>query len=88
VTDPEFERIQSISRDNAASILRQLEKPNLEAMIALLESLPADTPCPTIEAWRRVTVPTLVLVNGMDAHRVRQTSCRRDPRSEARRNHP
>ena len=66
-TDPEFERIQRISRDNAASIMRQLERPDLEGMIALLESLPADTPCPTPEAWCQVTAPTLVIVNSRDA---------------------
>jgi len=42
---PEFVRIQAVSRDNAASILRQLERPNLEATIATLASLPADAPC-------------------------------------------
>lgn len=67
VADPEFERIQSISRDNAASILRQLERPNLDAIIALLERLPGDAPSPTVEAWRQVRVPTLLLVNAMDA---------------------
>lgn len=66
-TDTEFERIQRISRDNAASIMRQLERPDLEGMIALLESLPADTPCPTPEAWCQVTAPTLVIVNSRDA---------------------
>jgi pimeloyl-ACP methyl ester carboxylesterase len=66
-TDPEFKRIQSISRDNASSILRQLERPNLEAMIVLFESLLADTPCPALDAWRQLRVPALVLVNGKDA---------------------
>ncbi len=65
--DAEFQRIQTISRDNAGSILRQLDRPNIEATIATLASLPADTPCPTPKAWRAVAVPTLVLVNGSDA---------------------
>jgi hypothetical protein len=47
--------------------LRQLERPNLEGTIATLASLPADTPCPAQEAWRGVAVPTLVLVNELDA---------------------
>jgi pimeloyl-ACP methyl ester carboxylesterase len=67
LADAEFHRIQTVSHDNAASILRQLERPNLEATIATLASLPADTPCPTPEAWRDVAVPTLVLVNELDA---------------------
>ena len=36
-------------------------------MIALLEHLPADSPCPAPEAWRQVRVPTLVIVNCHDA---------------------
>jgi pimeloyl-ACP methyl ester carboxylesterase len=64
--DPEFHRIQAISRDNASSILRQLERPNLEGAIATLARLPADTPCPEPEAWRSIGVPTLVLVNQLD----------------------
>jgi len=67
LADPGFRRIESISRDNAASILRQLERPSLEATIATLGSLPGDAPCPTPEAWREVAVPTLVLVNALDA---------------------
>ena len=67
LADPEFHRIQAVSRDNAASILRQLERPNLEGTIAMLARLPADTPCPEPEAWRRIAVPTLVLVNELDA---------------------
>ena len=66
-TDPEFQRIESISRDNAASIRRQLEHANVDTMIALLEHLPADSPCPAPEAWRQVRVPTLVIVNRHDA---------------------
>ncbi len=66
-TDPEFQRIQSISRDNAASISRQLEQADIGPMIALLERLPADSPCPAPEAWRQVTAPTLVIVIRRDA---------------------
>jgi pimeloyl-ACP methyl ester carboxylesterase len=66
-TDPEFQRIQSISRDNAASISRQLERPDVETMITLLERMPASSPCPTAKAWRQVTAPTLVIVNSRDA---------------------
>ncbi|MBW0000859.1 MAG: alpha/beta hydrolase [Verrucomicrobia bacterium] len=65
--DPEFCRIQTVSRDNAASLLRQLERPSLEATIATLARLPADAPCPAPEGWRAVRVPTLVLVNHLDA---------------------
>jgi pimeloyl-ACP methyl ester carboxylesterase len=64
---PEFRRIEMISRDNAASILRQLERPNLEATIATLANLPADAPCHQREAWRSIVVPTLVIVNSLDA---------------------
>jgi pimeloyl-ACP methyl ester carboxylesterase len=67
LADPEFRRIQMISRDNAASIVRQLERPNLESMIATLASLPTDTPCTGPESWREVAVPTLILVNELDA---------------------
>ncbi|MBV8901450.1 MAG: alpha/beta fold hydrolase [Verrucomicrobia bacterium] len=67
LTDPEFRRIQAVSRDNAASILRQLERPSPETTIATLASLPADAPCPAPEGWRAVGVPTLVLVNELDA---------------------
>jgi pimeloyl-ACP methyl ester carboxylesterase len=66
-TDPEFQRIQSISRDNAASLTRQLERPDVEGMIPLLERVPASSPCPAPEAWRQVHAPTLVIVNGRDA---------------------
>ena len=66
VADPEFVRIRAVSRDNAASILRQLERPSLEATIATLASLPADTPCHAPEVWRAIAVQTLVLVNGLD----------------------
>ena len=59
LADSEFRRIQTVSRDNAASILRQLERPSLEATSATLASLPADTPCATPEAWREVAVPTM-----------------------------
>jgi pimeloyl-ACP methyl ester carboxylesterase len=67
LADPEYHRIQAFSRDNAASILRQLERPSLEATIATLARLPADAPCAAPEAWRAITVPTLVLVNHLDA---------------------
>jgi pimeloyl-ACP methyl ester carboxylesterase len=67
LADPEFRRIQTVSHDNASSILRQLERPNLEGTIATLARLPADTPCPEPEAWRSIAVPTLVLVNELDA---------------------
>jgi pimeloyl-ACP methyl ester carboxylesterase len=65
--DAEYRRIQAVSRDNAASILRQLERPNLEATIATLACLPSDAPCPAPEAWRAVAVPALVLINDLDA---------------------
>jgi pimeloyl-ACP methyl ester carboxylesterase len=65
--DPEFARIQSISRDNAASILRQLERPDSEATIETLSSLPADSPCASQEGWKVIAAPTLVLVNEFDA---------------------
>jgi pimeloyl-ACP methyl ester carboxylesterase len=67
LADPEYRRIQVVSRDNAASILRQLERPSREATIATLARLPADAPCAAPEAWREVAVPTLVLVNDLDA---------------------
>lgn len=67
LADREYQRIQAISRDNAASILRQLDRPNPEATIATLRSIPADTPCDAPEGWRRISVPTLVLVNSLDA---------------------
>jgi pimeloyl-ACP methyl ester carboxylesterase len=67
LADPEFRRIQTVSRDNAASILRQVERPRPEATIATLASLPADAPCAAPEGWRGVGVPTLVLVNELDA---------------------
>jgi pimeloyl-ACP methyl ester carboxylesterase len=67
LADPEFRRIQMVSRDNAASILRQLKRPGLEATIATLASLPADAPCPFPEGWRELRVPALVLVNELDA---------------------
>jgi pimeloyl-ACP methyl ester carboxylesterase len=67
LTDSEFRHIQTVSRDNAALILRQLERPSLEATSATLASLPPDTPCATAEAWREVRVPTLVFVNALDA---------------------
>jgi pimeloyl-ACP methyl ester carboxylesterase len=67
LADTEFRSIQAISRDNAASILRQLERPNLEATIATLANLTADSPCPFPEAWREIKVPTLVLTNQLDA---------------------
>ncbi|MBV9491849.1 MAG: alpha/beta hydrolase [Verrucomicrobia bacterium] len=67
LADAEYHRIQAVSRDNAASILRQLERPSLEATIATLARLPADAPCAAPEAWRAIAIPTLVLVNELDA---------------------
>lgn len=67
LADPEYRRIQTVSRDNAVSILRQLERPSLEATIATLARLPSDAPCAAPEGWREVAVPTLVLVNDLDA---------------------
>lgn len=64
--DPVFRRIEAVSREHAASILRQLERPDLAAVVATLTLLPADTPCPVPQGWRGVRVPTLVLVNAMD----------------------
>ena len=64
---PEYHRIHGISRDNAASILRQLERSDLEGAVATLARLPADAPCPAPEGWRAITVPALVLVNESDA---------------------
>jgi pimeloyl-ACP methyl ester carboxylesterase len=66
LSDPEFVRIQRMSRDSAASILRQLERPNPDETIATLAQLPADTPCPVPEAWRDLSIPTLVLINSPD----------------------
>ena len=66
LADPEYRRIETLSRDNAASILRQLERPSLEATIATLARLPADAPCAAPEAWREVAVPTLLLINDLD----------------------
>jgi len=67
LADPEFLRIRTVSRDNAASIVRQLERPNPEAAIATLANLPADAPCSAPDAWRALEVPTLILVNEADA---------------------
>jgi pimeloyl-ACP methyl ester carboxylesterase len=67
LADPEYARIRAVSHDNAASVLRQLERPDPEATIATLASLPADAPCPQPEGWRAIAVPTLVLVNDLDA---------------------
>ena len=65
--DPEFLRIQALSQDNAGSILRQLDRPNLEATIATLERLPASAPVTKEKAWRAISVPALVLINDCDA---------------------
>ncbi|MBV8376045.1 MAG: alpha/beta fold hydrolase, partial [Verrucomicrobia bacterium] len=64
---PAFQRVKEISRDNATSILRQFERPNVEATIATLANLPADAPCSMPEAWATISVPTLVIVNELDA---------------------
>jgi pimeloyl-ACP methyl ester carboxylesterase len=66
LSDPEFVRIQRVSRNSAASILGQLERPNRDGAIATLAQLPADTPCPAHEAWRDLSIPTLVLINTPD----------------------
>jgi pimeloyl-ACP methyl ester carboxylesterase len=66
LSDPEFVRIQRASRSSAASILRQLERPNRDEAIAILSELPADSPCSAPGAWRELLIPTLVLINSPD----------------------
>jgi len=63
---PEFLRIKKISPDNAASIMRQFERPHVQSTIATLTNLPADAPCSTRKAWSTISVPTLVIVNELD----------------------
>jgi pimeloyl-ACP methyl ester carboxylesterase len=66
VADPDFVRIRNASRESSASILRQLERPVREEAIATLAQLSADAPCPAPEAWRGLSIPTLVLINSSD----------------------
>src|SRR6185436_11059713 len=58
--------VKQVSPDNANSLLSQFAHPRAEETVAKLERIPAYVPKYTRQEWRRISVPTLVLVNRQD----------------------
>jgi pimeloyl-ACP methyl ester carboxylesterase len=61
-----FRSVLKISPDNANSLLSQFAHPRAEETVAKLERIPAYVPQHTRADWKRIRVPTLVLVNRQD----------------------
>ncbi|HMJ91242.1 MAG TPA: alpha/beta hydrolase, partial [Candidatus Acidoferrum sp.] len=61
-----FQHVLKVSPDNANSLLAQFAHPRAEETVAKLERIPAYLPRHSREEWKRITVPTLVLVNRQD----------------------
>ena len=62
-----YQAVLKVSPDNANSLLAQFTHPRAEETVAKLERIPAHVPTHTREDWKRIRVPTLVLVNRQDA---------------------
>ncbi len=61
-----FQHVLKVSPDNAHSLLSQFAHPRAEETVAKLERIPAYVPKHRREDWKRIDVPTLVLVNRQD----------------------
>ena len=62
-----YQHVLKVSPDNANSLLSQFAHPRAEETVAKLERIPAHAPKNTREDWKRIRVPTLVIVNRQDA---------------------
>jgi pimeloyl-ACP methyl ester carboxylesterase len=62
-----YQHVLEVSPDNADSLLSQFAHPRAEETVAKLERIPTHTPRNTREDWKRIRVPTLVIVNRQDA---------------------
>jgi pimeloyl-ACP methyl ester carboxylesterase len=62
-----YQHVLKVSPDNANSLLSQFTHPRAEETVAKLERIPAHVPGNTREDWKRIRVPTLVIVNRQDA---------------------
>jgi pimeloyl-ACP methyl ester carboxylesterase len=61
-----FQHVKRVSPDNANSLLSQFTHPRAEETVSKLERIPNYVPKHRREDWRRITVPTLVIVNRQD----------------------
>ena len=61
-----FQHVKRVSPDNANSLLSQFTHPRAEETVAKLERIPHYVPKHRREDWRRIKVPTLVIVNRQD----------------------
>lgn len=61
-----YQEILKLSPDNANSLLSQFAHPRAEETVAKLERIPNYVPQYSRADWRRIRVPTLVLVNRQD----------------------
>lgn len=66
LTSPLYLRLQQQAPYTASSLLAQFDEPRAADAWARLLRLPADAPNRDPEAWRTVTVPTLILANHAD----------------------
>ncbi len=62
-----YQAVLRASPDNANSLVSQFVHPRAAETVAKLERIPIHTPRHTRLAWKRIQVPTLVLVNRQDA---------------------
>jgi pimeloyl-ACP methyl ester carboxylesterase len=62
-----YQHVLKVSPDNANSLLSQFAHPRAEETVAKLERIPTHVPGNTREDWKRIRVPTLVVVNRQDA---------------------
>ena len=61
-----FQSVLKLSPDNANSLLSQFTHPRAEETVARLERIPNYVPAHKRAEWKRIRVPTLVLVNHQD----------------------
>ena len=61
-----FQTVLRLSPDNANSLLSQFAHPRAEETVAKLERIPKYVPAHKRADWKRIRVPTLVLVNRQD----------------------
>ena len=62
-----YQAVLKLSPDNANSLLAQFTHPRAEETVAKLERIPKYRPQHKRAEWKRIRVPTLVLVNRQDA---------------------
>jgi pimeloyl-ACP methyl ester carboxylesterase len=63
---PAFQGVLKLSPDNANSLLSQFAHPRAEETVAKLERIPTYVPQHKRAEWRKIAVPTLVIVNRQD----------------------